>query len=288
MYSLFVSQYPITTGLIICLFSLCIGSFLNVVIYRLPIMLNQEWTILSSEFLNIKVDQTSPNFNLVKPVSTCPNCQTAIKPRHNIPVLSYLLLGGKCSQCHNPISIRYPLVEVSTALLTLVLYSIHGVNLTFFVSCLFCYFLIALAMIDIDTQLLPDNLTLSLLWLGLITNSFEVFIPLRESVFSAAGAYLCLRGFVALFNLITGKEGMGHGDFKLFAVFGAWFGYLALPFILVISSFVGAIIGIIHLKLSKQGSDTPIAFGPYLCLAALIYLFWGQTIINWYLNLLFV
>lgn len=251
-------------------------------------MLEQEWKKLSREFLGITPEQTDEQapYNLIIPPSTCPQCHTAIKPWHNIPVFSYLCLKGRCKACQKPISIRYPLIEFITALLTLFIFWQYGLSYQFLAASLFSWLLLVLTMIDIDTQLLPDNLTIPLIWLGLIVNSFELFIPLQNSVLSAAGAYSFLWLFVWLFKLITGKEGMGQGDFKLFSAFGAWFGWQSLPFILTLASLVGAIIGIIILKSQKQSNDTPLAFGPYLCMAAYIYLLFGQAIIDWYLSLI--
>ena len=252
-YTEFLLLNPALSVFSLIVLSLCVGSFLNVVIHRLPIMLNKEWTLLSKEYLNIdEKSATEAPYNLVTPLSSCPKCNTSIKPWHNIPVLSYLCLQGKCHTCKTPISIRYPLVEILTAFLSLIVFYKFGLTLQFFAGLVFCWVLIALTMIDFDTQLLPDSMTIPLIWLGLMVNAFEVFVPLKESVFSAVGAYVFLWTFVYLFKLITGKDGMGEGDFKLFAAFGAWFGWQSLPLILVFSSFVGAIIGIIILKISKQ------------------------------------
>ncbi len=275
---------PQLVSVVIIILSLCVGSFLNVVIHRLPIILNSEWTNLSKEYLNIKVEPTKIAYNLSQPRSTCPKCKSIIKPWHNIPVLSYLWLRGKCATCQTSISIRYPLVEAITALLSYLIYYNFGLTASFFCGVLLCWCLIALTMIDFDTQLLPDQITLPLIWLGLIVNIFEVFSPLDVSVLSAVGAYVFLWCFVRLFKLITGKDGMGEGDFKLFSAFGAWFGYQSLPLILVLSSFVGAIIGIIILKASNKDTDQPLAFGPYLCMAAYIYLLYGNDLVQWYLS----
>lgn len=284
-YIQFAAQNPIAFSIYFIFVSLCVGSFLNVVIHRLPIMLNRQWTTLSSEYLNIEMKHNEETYNLAFPHSTCPKCQCKIKPWQNIPILSYLLLKGKCHTCKTSISIRYPLVELATALLGYIIFIKYGLSIQFLCGVFLCWILIALTMIDFDTQLLPDSMTIPLIWVGLLLNSFEVFVPLTNSLYSAVGAYVFLWLFVYIFKLITGKDGMGEGDFKLFSAFGAWFGWQALPLILVLSSFAGAIIGIIILKLSKKGSDTPLAFGPYLCIAAYIYLVYGKEIIHWYLSL---
>lgn len=286
-YINFLIDNPTITLIHLIVLSLCVGSFLNVVIHRLPIMLNKEWTALSKEFLNLESSETErETYNLLTPKSKCPNCNTAIKPWHNIPVLGYLWLKGKCANCKISFSIRYPLVEAATALISVSVFYKFGVSLECMAALLFCWILIALTMIDFDTQLLPDSMTIPLIWIGLMINAYNTFIPLQDAVFSAVGAYVFLWSFVYLFKLFTGKDGMGEGDFKLFAAFGAWFGWQSLPLILVFSSFVGAIIGIIFLKLSKLNSDTPIAFGPYLCIAAYLYLLYGKEFLNWYLGYL--
>lgn len=284
-YNEFAVLHPVFIFFIVGLFSLCVGSFLNVVIHRIPIMLNREWRALSAEYLEIEIQKPSKPYNLITPLSTCPKCESRIKPWHNIPILSYLWLKGKCAHCKNPISIRYPLVEATTAILSLLLLIKFGLSAKFLCGIFFSWILIALTMIDFDTQLLPDSMTLPLIWIGLLINSFELFIPLKEAVYCAMGAYLFLWLFVYVFNLLTGKEGMGEGDFKLFSAFGAWFGWQALPLILVMSSFAGAIIGIITLKLSKKNTDTPLAFGPYLCIAAYIYLLYGSELIAGYITM---
>ena len=282
--NLFAIENSLLVSLAVIILSLCVGSFLNVVIHHLPIMLNNEWTALSSEYLNIKVEPITEPYNLIKPNSTCPKCKSAIKPWHNIPVISYLFLKGKCATCKNPISIRYPLVEAATAILSFAVFYHFGFTPQFFCGLILCWCLIALTMIDFDTQLLPDSITIPLIWLGLLINIYEVFTPLATSVLSAAGAYIFLWLFVRIFKIITGKDGMGEGDFKLFAAFGAWFGYQALPLILVLSSMVGAIIGLIILKISNKDTDHPLAFGPYLCMAAYFYLLYGNDLIQWYLG----
>ena len=266
------------------LLALCVGSFLNVVAYRLPLMLQKQWQQQCCELLTLENRDSSSSINLFLPRSFCPGCKSQIKPWQNIPIFSYLFLKGVCYQCKAPIPIDYPLTELFTLLVSLYA-SWHfrlSFQLLFVLAAL--WILIPLVLIDLKHQLLPDSLTLGLLWLGLIANTQALFTDLSSAVLSAVGAYLILWLFIKLFYLITGKEGMGHGDFKLFAAFGAWFGWIALPFILLLSSICGALTGIIYLKITKKSKDTPIPFGPFLCMAAVIYLFWGNFLIHWYLQ----
>ena len=267
------------------LFSLCIGSLLNVVIYRLPIILNNEWKEQCYELLAIENQEKTENINLFFPRSFCPNCKKLVKAWQNIPILSYIFLKGSCHNCKTPISIRYPLIEFLTLALSLYASWHFGFTLQLPFALLAIWLLIPLFFIDLEHQLLPDCLTLSLLWIGLIANTKGLFTSLPNAVLSAAGAYLVLWLVIKIFYLITGKIGMGHGDFKLFAAFGAWFGWAYLPLILLLSSISGALVGIIYLKLKHKSKDTKIPFGPFLCLAGLITLFWGQSIISWYLLL---
>lgn len=249
-------------------------------------MLEREWRVMSAEFLNVEVSKPNDVYNLLKPRSSCPNCKKPIRVIDNIPIISYLWLKGRCNYCSNKISIRYPFVELLTAILTTLLYFKYGMSAQLLAGALFTWLLIALTFIDLDTQLLPDNLTIPLIWLGLLTNTNNIFISINNSVLSAAGAYLFLWGFVWIFKFITGKDGMGYGDLKLFAAFGAWFGWTALPFILIFSSLFGAIVGVMILKFTNQSKDTPLPFGPYLCLAAYLYIIFGDWFINWYLGFL--
>ncbi|KTC98056.1 prepilin peptidase [Legionella erythra] len=265
--------------------SLLVGSLLNVVIYRLPIMLRDEFLRDYQELTNQSSPETKPSINLFLPRSFCPSCQNTVKARHNIPLFSYLWLRGRCAYCGHPISKRYPLVELLTLLLSLAAMWHFGLTLHLPFVLLFIWLLIPMFFIDLDHQLLPDSLTLGLLWLGLIANTANLFTPLPVAVLSAAGAYLVLWLFIQLFYLVTGKIGMGNGDFKLFAAFGAWLGWTQLPLILLLASISGAVIGSIYLRLQQKGTETPIAFGPFLCIAGLISLFYGQEIINWYLKL---
>lgn len=264
------------------LFSLAVGSFLNVVIYRLPLMLEAEWRNDCCSLLDIP-DAPKPKLNLIFPRSFCPVCHHNIPSWHNIPVISYCLLRGRCRECRTPIPMQYPLVELLSFILSLSAAWQFGFGLKLLFVLPFIWILISLFFIDLKHQILPDCLTLSLLWLGLLCNTQSLFSALPNAVLSAAGAYMSLWLFIRLFYLITGKIGMGNGDFKLFAAFGAWFGAMELPLILLFSSFTGALVGCFYLKKNKKTKETPIPFGPFLCVAALIALFYGERIIAWYL-----
>lgn len=278
-------QHPWFMYLVITLFSLAVGSLLNVVIYRLPLMLQNEWKEQCCELMAIEAKEEKQKINLFFPRSFCPECKQMVKAWQNIPILSYLFLRGRCANCKTSIPLRYPLIELMTMLLSFYASWHFGFTLQLPFALLFIWILIPLIFIDLEHQILPDTLTLSLLWLGLIANTQSLFAPLTVAVLSSAGAYAGLWLFIKLFYLITGKIGMGHGDFKLYAAFGAWFGWMYLPLILLISSISGAIIGVIYLHYSKQSKDTTIPFGPFLCIAGLISLFWGSAIIDWYLQL---
>lgn len=283
MIETFFLIYPATTYIFLSLLFLSIGSLINVIVYRLPLMLKNEWVDQCRSLLKLPVEPTTP-INLFFPRSFCPNCKTMIPFWHNIPLISYCILGGRCRQCNKTIPFLYPFIEITTLTLSMLATYVFGYSATLIFILLFIWILITLFVIDLKHQLLPDSLTLGLLWLGLIANSQLSNIPLTVAVYSAVGAYLGLWLFIRLFNLLTNKVGMGNGDFKLFAAFGAWFGWTQLPLILMISSVTGAITGIIYLKVTQQTRDTPIPFGPFLCIAGLISLFYGKTIIRWYLE----
>lgn len=272
--------------LLIGVFYLAVGSLLNVVIYRLPLMLQREWLNECRVLLNQNEGKAKENkaINLFFPRSFCPACKSTIKAFHNIPVISYLVLRGRCAYCKQAIPLGYPLIELLTCFLSFLATYRFGFSLTLVFALIMIWLLIPLFFIDWDYQLLPDCLTLGLLWTGLIANTQNLFTTLPNAVLSAAGAYLFLWLFIKLFYLLTGKIGMGNGDFKLFAAFGAWFGWTLLPLILLMASLVGAILGTIYLKIQKQTKETPIAFGPFLCMAGMIALFWGPAIIQWYLK----
>jgi len=276
--------------------ALLIGSFLNVVIYRFPKMLEQGWKEECREFLADELaTPTEPKsqatnkqndfapLTLSKPNSTCPNCDHAIRFYENIPVLSWLLLKGKCSQCKNNISKRYPLVELTTALISLVIAQHYGVTITTVLLLILTWGLICLTLIDFDHMLLPDQITLPLLWLGLLVNINGTFVPLSDAVIGAAVGYMSLFSVFWLFKLLTGKDGMGHGDFKLLALFGAWIGWQLLPILILMASVVGAIIGLSLIVFKGHERGQAIPFGPYLAVAGWITILWGEGIWSWYL-----
>lgn len=260
------------------LFGLAIGSFLNVVIYRLPKMLEHGWKAECSELLDYHPTQTDTPVSLSKPASSCPHCGHKIRAWENIPVLSYLFLRGRCSACQAPISIRYPLIELFCGLLTLLIFVQLGFTLQAIAVVVLSYALIAMSMIDIDHQILPDNLTLPFLWLGLVVNLDATFTDIHSAVIGAVAGYLVLWSVFWLFKLLTGKEGMGYGDFKLLALFGAWLGWQYLPQIILLSSLVGAVIGIAMIVLRGRDRNIPIPFGPYLAIAGLIAILFGESI----------
>jgi leader peptidase (prepilin peptidase)/N-methyltransferase len=263
---------------------LIVGSFLNVVILRLPKMMEQGWHRECCELLDQPLSD-EPSLTLSYPGSQCPGCGTPIKPWQNIPVISWLLLGGQCAQCGMRISARYPLVELVTGLLSGCAAWHFGFGPEAISALVLIWVLIALTGIDMDTQLLPDSMTLPLLWLGLGVNLFAVWTPLSSAVMGAMLGYGSLWGVYWLFKLVTGKEGMGYGDFKLLGALGAWFGWQAVPLMILLSSFVGAALGIAILIARRQGRDTPMPFGPYLAGAGLLTLFFGDTLITEYLQL---
>lgn len=270
------------------LLGLVVGSFLNVVILRLPLMMERTWrqdcADLSGEASPRTKAEEAP-FNLAVPRSRCPHCGQPITARDNVPVLSYLLLRGRCRRCQSAISLRYPAVELLTALLTAVTLLHFGFNEQGAAAVLLTWALIALAFIDFDTQLLPDSLTLPLIWLGLLLSLLGLFAATpQDAIIGAAAGYLSLWLIYHLFRLLTGKEGMGYGDFKLFAVFGAWLGWQSLPLIILLSSLVGALIGIGLILLRGRDRNIPIPFGPYLAIAGWIALLWGNQIIAWYMR----
>ena len=264
------------------LFGLLVGSFLNVVIHRLPKMMEQEWHRNCAELRSEEVADSAP-YNLVVPRSSCPSCGHQIRAWENIPVISFLALRGKCSGCKTRISPRYPLVEAAAGLLAGLIAWRFGFGITALTAMLFTFCLIALTFIDADTHLLPDDITLPLMWIGLLLNISGTFTDLQSAVIGAMAGYLTLWSIYWLFKLITGKEGMGYGDFKLLAAIGAWFGWQLLPAVILLSSLVGSIIGIGLIVLARHGRNVPIPFGPYLALGGIAALFWGPQMANLYL-----
>ncbi|WP_448212901.1 prepilin peptidase [Colwellia sp. MEBiC06753] len=272
----------------VLLFSLAVGSFLNVVIYRLPKIMEYNWYQECREFLSDEVPEKPTRklnaITLSKPNSSCPHCGHQIKFYENIPVISWLVLKGKCSKCQAAISKRYPIIELITATLGVVVASHYGVSWTAFWVLLLTFALIALTMIDLDHMLLPDQITLPFLWLGLLINLNGTIVPLEDAVIGAMAGYLSLFSVFWLFKLLTGKEGMGFGDFKLVALFGAWMGWQLLPLLILMASLVGAIVGIALMVFKNHQRDQAIPFGPYLAVAGWICLLWGNPIWQWYLN----
>ena len=267
------------------LLGLCVGSFLNVVIHRLPKIMEQEWQAQCAE-LHGESTSTAAHLSLAKPRSRCPVCGHQITALENIPVLSYLLLKGKCSGCGTSISARYPIIEILTGLLSAYTAWHFGPTLQAAGALLLVWSLIALAAIDFDTQLLPDAITLPLLWLGLVFNLANTYVDLPAAVVGTMAGYLALWTVFWLFKLATGKEGMGYGDFKLLAALGAWLGWQMLPTIILLSSVVGAIVGITLIIVARRGRNIPIPFGPYLAAAGGIALFWGPQLTSSYLGLI--
>jgi leader peptidase (prepilin peptidase) / N-methyltransferase len=277
------SLLVITAGFLL---SLLVGSFLNVVIHRVPIMLERDWAAQAAEFTAAANEQPQPaaaegtyqRFNLITPRSRCPNCNHQITALENIPVVSWLMLGGKCSGCKAPISARYPTIELMTGLLGALAIAFFGATWAGLGALILTWTLIALTCIDIDTQLLPDDMTLPLLWVGLLFNLFGVFAPLKDAVIGAMLGYLILWSIYWLFKLITGKEGMGYGDFKLLGALGAWFGWQKIPAIILLSSAVGVVVGIGLMIAAKRGKEVPIPFGPYLAGAGFLTLYFSQPL----------
>ncbi len=276
---------PTTLAAVCGLFGLLIGSFLNVVIHRLPLMMERDWQAQCAELAGEPPPAREP-LSLLRPRSRCPGCGHAIGALENIPLVSYLLQKGRCKGCGAAIGLRYPLVEALTGLLFGYAAWHFGVALAAAGALLFIAATIALTFIDLDTQLLPDGITLPLLWAGLLVNLQGTFATLPDAVIGAAAGYLALWLVYWAFKLATGKEGMGHGDFKLLAAIGAWFGWQMLPLVILASSLVGAAVGIVLIVLARHGRNVPIPFGPYLAAAGIIALFWGKQINQAYLGAL--
>ncbi|QYJ97300.1 A24 family peptidase [Shewanella alkalitolerans] len=296
-----MAQYPLLFAAISFAFAAVIGSFLNVVIHRLPVMMKREWQLECNQYLDeyhnatvaeIKdklaqpIDDYPEKYNLVVPGSACPKCKTSIKPWHNLPVLGWLMLGGKCAHCKTRISARYPVIEALTGLAVAYLAYHFGPTWQFVFATILTFGLVALTGIDLDEMLLPDQITLPLLWIGLLINLNGTFVSITDAVIGASAGYMSLWSVFWGFKILTGKEGMGYGDFKLLAVFGAWFGWQLLPLIILLSSIVGALVGLLLIVNKKINSGNPIPFGPYIALAGWIAMIWGEKIVNWYLSTL--
>lgn len=281
----FLASSPLAFVLCTLVLGLLVGSFLNVVVYRLPKMMIRDWKIQSREMLELPPEPQTETFNLILPHSRCPHCAHKIRAWENIPVVSYLFLGGKCSQCKAPISKRYPLVELACGVLSAFIAWHFGYGWEAGAMLVLTWGLLSMSLIDADHQLLPDAIVLPLLWLGLIVNSFGLFSSLTDALWGAVAGYLVLWCVFWLFKLITGKEGMGYGDFKLLAMLGAWGGWQILPLTILLSSIVGAVLGLILLRLRNVETSTPIPFGPYLALAGWIALLWGDQITTSYLQI---
>ena len=274
---LFAAPATLAATLAAALFGLLIGSFLNVVVYRLPVMAQREL----DNYIAHEAGKELPHqdrFNLMVPRSACPHCGHRITALENIPIVSWLFLRGKCSSCKAPISARYPVVEAVTGLLSAVLVWKLGSGWLGLAGLVFTYFLIAMTLIDYDTKTLPDDLTYPLLWLGLLINLNGTIVPLRDAVIGAMAGYVSLWAVYWLFKLVTGKEGMGYGDFKLLAALGAWMGWAMLPTIIILSSVVGAVVGVSLIVFARRDRNNPIPFGPYLAAAGMIALLYGTPL----------
>ncbi|MEB0038869.1 A24 family peptidase [Pseudomonas sp. MH10] len=279
-----LASSPLACVICTLVLGLLVGSFLNVVIYRLPIMLDRDWKSQSREMLSLPAEPEPDTFNLMLPHSRCPRCAHKIRAWENLPVISYLFLGGKCSGCKAPISKRYPIIELACGLLSAFIAWHFGFGWQAAAMLVLAWGLLAMSLIDADHQLLPDALVLPLLWLGLIVNTFGLFTNLHDALWGAVAGYMSLWLVFWTFKLVTGKEGMGYGDFKLLAMLGAWGGWQILPLTILLASLVGAVLGLIMLRLRNASTSTPIPFGPYLAIAGWIALLWGGQITASYMQ----
>ncbi|HVC50358.1 MAG TPA: A24 family peptidase [Burkholderiales bacterium] len=264
------------------IFGLIVGSFLNVVIHRLPIMLERQWR---NDCLSLEGQQPEilPSYNLLTPGSNCPNCSRRIRPLENIPVISFIIMGGRCAGCKKNIRLRYPVIELVTGILSFFIAWYFGFEMKAASGLLFAYSLITLSAIDFDQQILPDSITLPLLWIGLLLNLDSTFAAIGSAVIGAVAGYMALWLVYWGFKLITGKEGMGRGDFKLLAALGAWFGWTSLPAIILLASIGGAVVGLSLIQFKNQNRDIPIPFGPYLAGGGIMFLFFGPYLTHFYL-----
>jgi leader peptidase (prepilin peptidase)/N-methyltransferase len=281
-----LEQSAIFFYLSIAILGLIVGSFLNVVVYRLPVMLQKSWQNDCLNFLEQEnsTTETTETFNLSTPRSRCPSCQHPISAIENIPILSYIFLKGRCKSCESSISIRYPVVELATCVLSIMIAVQFGVTFQTGVALIFTWLLICLTLIDFDTQLLPDSITLPLLWFALFISLFNIFVDPTTAIIGALAGYLSLWSVFWLFKLATGKEGMGYGDFKLLAAIGALLGWQMLPLVVMLSAFVGAVIGLTMMVCKGLDKNSPIPYGPYLSVAAFIALLWGDKINSMYIQ----
>jgi leader peptidase (prepilin peptidase)/N-methyltransferase len=277
-------QHPFFLVFVAVVVGLMVGSFLNVVIHRLPKMLERQWRAECAELAGTPLPPAE-KYDLVAPRSACPKCGSMITAAQNIPLVSYLALRGRCAKCRELISPRYPIVEAVSGALSGYIAWRYGLSSALFGALIFSWAMIALTFIDLDTFYLPDSITLPLLWAGLLFNSGATFTDLHSAVIGAAAGYLALWSVFWAYKLATGKEGMGYGDFKLLAAIGAWLGWKMLPLVILLSSAVGAVVGITLIVLVKHAREKPIPFGPYLAAAGLIALFWGEQINRRYLDL---
>lgn len=277
-FQTYPQHFLVTVGVL----SLFIGSFLNVVIYRLPRMMERSWSEECRHFLGLKPQTPHETLNLCLPASHCPQCKHTIRPWHNIPLVSYLWLRGKCPDCHTPIAWLYPFIEALTAILSVIIAAHFGVTLTTLAALLFTWILISLTFIDIERHLLPDQLTLSLMWIGLFTSLFNVFCTSQDAILGAIAGYLIFASIQWIFYWATGKVGMGQGDYKFLAALGAFFGWQFLPFIIFLASVSGIFFTLIHMALKKQTRSQPLPFGPYLALAGWIVLLHGNELMQTY------
>lgn len=278
-----LQQQPLIAMIAVAVLGLCVGSFLNVVIYRTPLMMEQQWKTECQYLLHPEQEFELPkSITLSYPASRCPHCGHQIRWYENIPVISWMFLRGECSDCKNPISFRYPFVEIITAILSVLVIVKFGITAQALAALFLTWMLVALTGIDFDTQLLPDRFTLPLAGLGLFVNASNLFVSPTQAIFGYVIGFLCLWIVYKLFLLITGKHGMGHGDFKLLAALGAWLGPMMLPLIVFLSAMIGSVVGVILMK--RAGESKPFAFGPYIAIAGMVALLYGQDIMSWYLG----
>jgi leader peptidase (prepilin peptidase)/N-methyltransferase len=282
--SVLFTELPWTFVAMALVLGLIVGSFLNVLVWRLPKMLEREWRAQAHEILGLPIVPVGPTYNLMRPNSCCPHCNQPIRPWENIPLLSYLMLRGRCAHCREPISPRYPFTELTCALVSAAIAWHFGFGWQAGAVMVLSWGLLAMSLIDVDHQLLPDVLVLPLLWLGLILNSAALLTTLPDALWGAIIGYMSLWTVFWLFKLITGKDGMGHGDFKLLALLGAWGGWQILPMTLLMASLLGVFAGLILMRLRKSQVSTPMPFGPCLAIAGWIALLWGGQITDFYLQ----